>query len=57
MADARDYETVWATVPRACLGYVGEFSSYTVFVEQSDRVPGIGRGDSVHKGPGTVRYR
>ena len=25
--------------------------------EQSDRVPGAGRRDSVHQGPGTVRYR
>ena len=53
----RDCEAVWATVPRAGLGYVGEFSGYTVPVEQSDRVLGAGRGDSVHKGPGTVRYR
>ena len=27
MADARDCGTVWATVQRAGLGYVGEFSS------------------------------
>ena len=32
----RDCRTVWATVPRASLGYVGEFSGYTVPVEQSD---------------------
>ena len=44
-------------VPRASSRYVGEFSSYTVSVEQSDRVPGTGRGDSVHQGPGTARYR
>ena len=56
MADARDCGTVWAIVSQAGLGYVGEFSSYTVFVEQSDRVQGEGRGDSVHQGPGTVRY-
>ena len=57
MADARDCGTVWATVPRVGSGYVGEFSSYTVSVEQSDRVPGAGHGDSVHQGLGTVRYR
>ena len=57
MADARDCGTVWPKIQRACLGYVGEFNSYTVSVEQSDRVPGAGRGDSVHQGPGTVRYR
>ena len=57
MADARDCGTVWATVPRVGLGYVGEFSSYTVSVEQSDRVPGAGHGDSVHQGLGAVRYR
>ena len=57
MADARDYGTVLATVPQAGSGYVGEPSGYTIFVEQSDRVPGVGRGDSVHQGPGTVRYR
>ena len=57
MADARDCGTVWATVQRVGSGYVGEFSSYIVSVEQSDRVPRIGRRDSVHQGPGTVRYR
>ena len=57
MADARDYGTVWAIVHRAGLGYVREFSSYTVSIKKSDRVLGIGRGDSVHQGPGTVRYR
>ena len=57
MADARDCGTVWAIVPRADSGYVREFSGYTVSVEQSDRVPRIGRGDSVYQGPGTVRYR
>ena len=57
MVDARDCGTVWAIVPRAGSGYVGEFSNYTVSFEQSDRVLGIGRGDSVHQGPGTVRYR
>ena len=36
--------------------YVGEFSSYTVFVEQSDGVLMAGRIDSVHQGPGTIRY-
>ena len=40
MADARDCGTVWATVQGAGLGYVGEFSSYTVSIEQSNRVPG-----------------
>ena len=49
--------TVWATVLRAGFGYVREFSSNTVSVEQSDRVLGAGRGDSVHQGPGTVRNR
>ena len=57
MADARDCGTVWTTVPRVGSGYVGEFSSYTVSVEQSDRVSGAGRRDSVHQGPGTVRYK
>ena len=57
MADARDCGTVWAIVQRAGSGYVGEFSSYTVSVEQSDQVPGTGHGDSVHQEPGTVRYR
>ena len=57
MADARDYGTVWATVPRVDSGYVGEFSSHTISVEQSDRVLGIGLGDSVHQGPGTVWYK
>ena len=52
MADALDC----GTVPRAGSGYVGEFSSYVVSVLQSDRVLGAGRGDSVHQGPGTVRY-
>ena len=36
VADARDCGTVWATVQRADSGYVGEFSGYTVSVEQSD---------------------
>ena len=57
MADARDYGTVWATVSRAGIEYVGEPSGYTVSIEQSDRVPRAGRGDSVHQGPGVVRYR
>ena len=57
MADAQDCGTVWAIVPRAGSRYVGEFSSYTVFVKQSDIVLGTGRGDSVHQGPGTVRYK
>ena len=34
-----------------------EFSSYTIPVEQSDRVLGAGHEDNVHQGPGTVRYR
>ena len=54
MANARDCGTVWVTVQRVSSGYVGEFSSYTVSFEQSDRVPGIGRGDSVHQGPSTI---
>ena len=57
MADGLDCGTVWATVLRAGSGYVGEFSSYTVSIEQSDRVPRTGREDSVHQGPGKVRYR
>ena len=48
---------VLATVSRAGTGYIGEFSAYTVFVEQSDQVLGTGRGDSVHQGPDIVRYR
>ena len=56
MGDARDCGTVWATVSQAGIGYVGEFSSYTVSVEQSDQVLGVGCGDSVHQGLGTVRY-
>ena len=55
----RMLETVgqfWATVQRADSGYLGEFSGYTVFVEQSDRVLVAGRRDSVHQGPSTVRY-
>ena len=56
MADARDCGTVWAIVQRADSGYVGEFSGYTVSVEQSDRVLVAERRDSVHQGPGTVRY-
>ena len=57
MENARDCGIVWATVQRAGLGYVGEFSSYTVSIEQSDRGPGTGHGDSAHQGPGTVKYR
>ena len=57
MADARDCGTVLAIVPRAGTGYVGNFNGYTVSVEQSDRVPGAGRKDSVHQGPGIIRYR
>ena len=56
MADAPDCGIVWPIVQRARSGYVGEFSRYTVSVEQSDRVPGAGRGDSVHQGLGTVKY-
>ena len=57
MVDARDYGTVWATVPRAGIGYVGEFSSYTAFVEQSNRVLRTGHRDSVHQGLSTDRYK
>ena len=57
MANALDCGTVWVTVQRVGSGYVGEFSSYTVSFEQSDRVPGTRRGDSFHQGPGTVRYK
>ena len=57
MVDAQDCGTVRATVQRVGSGYVGEFNSYTVSVEQSDRVLVTGRRDSVHQGPGTVRYR
>ena len=72
MADARDCGTVWPKVQRAGSGYVGEFSSYTVSVKQSDRVPGqeaeivsirdrvqLGTGDegwTVHA-DGSLRYR
>ena len=57
MADALDCGTVYAIVQRAGIGYIREFIGYTVSVEQSDRVPMVGRRDSVHQGPGTVRYR
>ena len=57
MTDARDCGTVWITVQRVGTGYVGEFSSYTVSVEQSDRVLVARRRDSVHQRLGTVRYR
>ena len=57
MVDARDCGTVWAIVQRAGSRYVGEFSSYIDSIEQSDRILGAGRGDSVHQGPGTVRYK
>ena len=33
VADAGDCGTVWAIVPRADSGYVGDFSSYTISVE------------------------
>ena len=56
MADARDCGTVWVTVHRAGIGYIGELSGYTVSIEQSDRVPVVGRRDSVYQGPGTIRY-
>ena len=56
MADALDYGTVWATVQREDSGYIGEFSGYTVSVEQSDRVPVVGRRDNVHQGPSIVMY-
>ena len=36
VADARDYGIGWATVKRENSGYLGEFSGYAVFVEQSD---------------------
>ena len=36
MTDARDYGIVWAIVPRGGSGYVGEFTGYTVSIEQSD---------------------
>ena len=48
MTDARDRGTVWATVQRVGSGYVRKFSSYTVSIKQSDRVPGTRRGDNVH---------
>ena len=57
MADARDFGKAWAIVQRAGSGYVREFSSYTVSLEQSDQVLGTGRRDSVHQGPGIVKYR
>ena len=57
MEDARNYGTVCATVPRVGSGYVREFYSYTVFFEQSNRVLGTGRGDSVHQVPGIVKYK
>ena len=57
MADARDCGTVWAIVQRVDSGYVGEFSGYTVSIKQSDLVLGAGRGDSVHQGSSTVRYK
>ena len=57
MENARDCGTILIIVQRAGTGYVGEFSGYTVSVEQSDRVPVAGRRDTVHQGPGTVRYR
>ena len=34
-------------------GTVGEFGSYVVPIEQSDRVLRAGRIDNVHQGPGT----
>ena len=40
MADARDCGIIWATIQRAGSGYVGEFSSYIISMEQSDRVLG-----------------
>ena len=57
MADVRNCGIVWATILRVDSGYIGEFSGYTVSVEQSDRVLGTGLGDSVHQGPDTVRYK
>ena len=36
VVDARDCGTVWITVQRAGIGYVGVFSGYTVSIEQSD---------------------
>ena len=46
MTDALDCGTVWATVQRVGSGYVGEFGSYTVSIEHSDRFPRAGCGDS-----------
>ena len=43
MADARDCGTVWTIVQRASTGHIGEFSGYTISVEQSDRVSVAGR--------------
>ena len=57
MADARDCGTVRVTVLQVGSGYVGEFSGYTVSIEQSYCVPRVGCGDSVHQGSGIVRYR
>ena len=56
MTDARYCGTVWVIVQRVGTGYVGELSCYTVFVEQSDRIPVARRRDIVHQGPGTIRY-
>ena len=47
---------VWTTVHRAGSGYIGESGGYAVSLEQGDRVLGAGRRDSVHQGPGTVKY-
>ena len=33
-----------------------EFSSYAIPIEQGDPVSGVGRGDIVHQGLGTIRY-
>ena len=57
MADARDCGTVWAIVQPADSRYVGDFSSYTVSIEQTDLVLVAGRKDSVHQGSGSIRYR
>ena len=36
LANARDCGTVWAKVQLADRGYIGEFSGYNVFFQQSD---------------------
>ena len=48
--DAPDCGTVRTTIQRAGSGYVGEFGSYAVPIEMSDRNLGAGNIDSVHQG-------